>query len=253
MSKTRWLLPLTSSSNQSMQVDAENQPKRSKPEPWPERNLTPDISSLSFADHIRILHPIYSLRPIEELSEHKIYGVILSIQEVNQARELRVSIASQPRALLAFMHGLLDITSQQLWMWQMIDQEPNWDKFVHFLVRRSHTIDPAELPRQAPVMHQPRAIMQLPREPSPVPSTSGASSVEQCLKCRGHQHPLIRCPQFRAMSVGDRLWFVGEYELCENCLNLHHPTSKCPKGPCPKCGHKHNSLLMCPPGASSGK
>lgn len=158
-----------------------------------EVDQVPDISTLSFSDHIRVLHPIYSLRPIGQLAEHKILEIIISIQEVNiRARELGVSIASQHRALLAFMHGLLDITSQQLWMWQAIEREPNWDDFVHFLVRRSHTIDPAELPRRASTI-EPRAAVRQPsrgpsRDQSPVPSTSRASSIDQCVKCKGHRH-----------------------------------------------------------------
>lgn len=220
----------------------------------------PDISTLSFSDHIRILHPIFSLRPIGQLSESKIMEIILSIQEVNhRARELQVSITNQYRALLTFMHGLLDITSQQLWMWQLMDREPNWDDFIHFLVRRAHTIDPAELPRRSSAVQQPpennppqRATIRPSRNSSPAPGTSRSPSVEKCVKCNNQQHALIRCPAFLALSLDERNWFVGESNLCDNCFSRHHKTKKCFRGKCPKCGFKHNSLLGCPTGATGG-
>lgn len=240
---------------QPMQVDKKEEPKKKLSE-----NL-PDISTLSFTDHIRVLHPVFSLRPIDQLSENKIMEIILSIQEVNhRARELHVSITSQHRALLTFMHGLLDITSQQLWMWQLLDREPNWDNFVHFLVRRAHTIDPAELPRRSSAVQPPssgnpqfqRAVMAPPsRDPSPAAGPSRSPSGEKCPKCN-NQHQLIRCPEFLALSIDERNWFVGEQNLCDNCFSRHHKTKKCIRGKCPKCRFKHNSLLGCPSGATGG-
>lgn len=239
----------------------------------------PDISSLAFADHVRVLNPIFALPPMSSVDEASINEIILSIMEVSErATELNVSVQSQHRTLMAFVHGLLDITTQQLWNWRMMDTEPSWNDLVCFLTRRAKTIDPMEKRRS--LMQEPgyaRASTSYARpgtsyssavasagqgavgtsygatgtipkiKPSDNQGAGGSQPKVQkmhCPQCKG-DHALIRCQKFRAMSFNERQRAVRNDLMCQNCLVLSHSTHQCPKGPCKKCGVKHNSLLGC--------
>lgn len=55
--------------------------------------VLPDISSLSFADHVRVLNRIFALLPMSSVGKLSINEIIVSIQEVNErAAELNVPV-----------------------------------------------------------------------------------------------------------------------------------------------------------------
>lgn len=57
--------------------------------------VLPDISSLSFADHVWVLNQIFALPPMSSVDETSINEIIVSIMEVNErAEELNVSVQS---------------------------------------------------------------------------------------------------------------------------------------------------------------
>lgn len=64
-----------------------------------------------------------------------------------------------------------------------------------------------------------------------------------CYLCN-NRHFLYYCREFLKMRTGNRLAFIRDHRLCENCFNFRHPTSKCPKPPrCLYCKVKHHSEL----------
>lgn len=72
-----------------------------------------------------------------------------------------------------------------------------------------------------------------------------SATQRSCIMCRG-DHRLLWCPQFKGMRPADRLKYVTEKRLCENCLLGNHITSECRKpSVCsvPGCGLKHTKFV----------
>ncbi|XP_038131095.1 uncharacterized protein LOC119776626 [Cyprinodon tularosa] len=67
----------------------------------------------------------------------------------------------------------------------------------------------------------------------------------RCLKCSEH-HFLNQCPSFRSLTVPERLSFVKEKNLCQNCFMMGHSAQICTRNwvcNVPGCGQKHNKWL----------
>lgn len=66
--------------------------------------------------------------------------------------------------------------------------------------------------------------------------------VYACIIC-SQNHKIYDCPNFKRMTVDERLTEATKYKLCLNCLRQGHPTHECRLGPCRECKKRHNSLL----------
>lgn len=146
---------------------------------------------LSYADHMRILDPVYSLRPIEHIDEHAINEIIVCINEtMTRAVELDVMMPLEVhRCILSYIQGLLDLTSQSMLAWRFTDGEASLDELVDFLQVRAERIFPAERSSSS-------------RRDSPVPSAPKKVK-KVCPMCKGN-HNLIRCPQLLSVPMNDR-------------------------------------------------
>ncbi|XP_065359110.1 uncharacterized protein LOC135953245 [Calliphora vicina] len=64
-----------------------------------------------------------------------------------------------------------------------------------------------------------------------------------CKMCN-EEHGLRICPQFRKLSVQERVDFVFKNQCCNNCLSVSHIKTSCKsKNTCLNCGKKHHTLL----------
>ena len=59
-------------------------------------------------------------------------------------------------------------------------------------------------------------------------NASEDSIIQKCILCT-QQHWLSRCKAFREKSTQERLKFVREKGLCDNCLQVGHMAKSCPK------------------------
>lgn len=66
--------------------------------------------------------------------------------------------------------------------------------------------------------------------------------IRSCVMCNGN-HALYACVKFLNLPIQDRLNFVRDKNLCNNCLREGHSLNECLFGPCKQCQQKHNSLL----------
>lgn len=198
---------------------------------------------LTYEDHMRILDPVYSLRPIEYVDEQILHEVIVCITEtMSRAQELQAIVPMEvPRSIIAYVHGLLDVTSQAMIAWRFNEAEPTLDLLIDFLQSRTNHILPIE---RAPPAGRAESVAgpSVAKRPKKQP---------MCPLCKG-AHPLIRCTQFRAEPMGNRRRMVAQLNLCENCLYSNHAVATCGHGSCKKCGTKHNSMLLCPPSGAEG-
>ena len=66
-----------------------------------------------------------------------------------------------------------------------------------------------------------------------------------CYKCK-QEHPIFKCPEFKALKVPERWNFVREKKLCVGCLRHTHSISACPtmrKCNIDGCTKAHNRFL----------
>ncbi|KAL7830355.1 hypothetical protein SRHO_G00314820 [Serrasalmus rhombeus] len=81
------------------------------------------------------------------------------------------------------------------------------------------------------------------QESKSTPTKRTANS--KCLKC-SEPHFLNQCPAFRSLTVPERLMFVHEKHLCQNCFMMGHRAEVCTRNwvcNVPGCGQKHNKWL----------
>lgn len=65
-----------------------------------------------------------------------------------------------------------------------------------------------------------------------------------CRCCQGTQHSLKLCPKFLDMHPAQRLNYITNSKLCQNCFAYSHTTQNCKSsGKCLVCGQRHNTLL----------
>lgn len=179
---------------------------------------------LPYRDHQRLMQPIYSVRPMENVNEQGINHMINAITEVNErAAQLGYSIEPDVRSIIGHLHSQLDPTSQTLWLWQLEAEEPSLDCFIHFLTKRARTMVPTE-------------------------KSAGGNSAKKkkvrCVRCEA-DHYLHKCAPFKALTLRAKWDTVRQAKLCANCFMASHKVEACPVGPCKRCNEKHNSL-MCP-------
>lgn len=110
--------------------------------------------------------------------------------------------------------------------------------------------------RPAPIRHPKPVTFGTLAGPSPqLPKPTDASKLKlRCPLC-DNNHWLSRCEQFRKRSVEDRIKFVLDKKLCNNCLSPGHFANNCPKEKFCKvegCTTKHSSFLHLKPTRTSG-
>ncbi|XP_036342045.1 uncharacterized protein LOC118751347 [Rhagoletis pomonella] len=139
-------------------------------------------------------------------------------------------------------------TTLSLWEQSLSSRRdlPSWSQMDDFLtsryevVERLNRLHPSQN-KQKPVPHQNAAqnrsfnrtqtfVTEPKREPT-------------CSYCKS-PHPIRVCPQFKRISVPNRVQFANQTKLCKNCLGNTHSTNECPsKWSCTHCQQRHHSLL----------
>ena len=72
---------------------------------------------------------------------------------------------------------------------------------------------------------------------------SHATQGRRCLSCSGY-HTLDDCPEFKKLSLEDRLHFVRTSNLCFGCFRRGHMSKACRnRMTCKKCGKQHPTTL----------
>lgn len=199
---------------------------------------------MNYRDFVQLIKPIFSFEGIRNASARSFGMLIDRIKEVRErARELSYSLENDERALVVFIHGILDETSQEIWSWEVIERvnmNPTLDEMICFLnkrMQRMHQSIPNK-PREQEDWDAPSTsygISNPPKKPKKGPS---------CNKCNKIGHNLCQCKEFRAFSIPAKANFVRERQLCINCFSNFHHVDACPEGPCIRCAPiKHNSLL----------
>lgn len=210
----------------------------------------PNMNSLAYIDHVRVLDPVFSLRPMANVTERGLNEIIVCITEtMERAQSLSVSIQHDViRTIVAYVQGLMDVTSQSLWLWKLDGEEPTLEDLIGFLTKRAKRILPAE---RATSAFFPNAATAQPSTSSASASSANAQPKSKkakpaCLRCGEQSHFLHGCPTWKKETMQSRDEFVQQNRLCLNCFSPTHTVEQCSRTfLCKTCQTKHNSLLSC--------
>lgn len=74
--------------------------------------------------------------------------------------------------------------------------------------------------------------------------TKSSKPIYKCSHCNLTGHSIVRCHKFLSLPMDDRLKFVRDCNLCNNCLREGHSQDSCPiSDKCRHCQGPHHSLL----------
>lgn len=244
--------------------------------PTPKAKVQSELENApAFHEFSQFMEPLFSLSEIAQVDEEALHAVIKVLVSTAERMQKRgFSLIEFTPMIIALVQRQLDITSQSMWHWYQKGKPLTLDLFMEFLTERVKNILPKELPFLAnPFSRPPSSCGSDGQQAGPsnaggtgaIPKTRilagrndhaffhGEDSASEgrkekramkCPRCEAN-HPLHRCAQFSALTWRARLETVKQAKLCNNCFSNAHKTKDCKKGPCKKCGVKHNSLL-CP-------
>lgn len=209
----------------------------------PEQKKSPPFSVYS-----KIMEPLFSLKPIGQVTERALDGILTVITNAGtMANNLGYTIEHDSAIIISCVQRNLDTTSQGIWLWELKDREPTLNEFVEFLAQLTKRIpaitSQAQFPStsRAAVGH---ADSNASRSSANGQEKSAKKAKVVCPRCEG-SHLLHRCEQFRTLTLSAKVETVRRAKVCANCFAPSHYTEDCIVGACKRCGAKHNSLL-CP-------
>lgn len=209
----------------------------------PEQKKSPPFSVYS-----KIMEPLFSLKPIGQVTERALDGILTVIANAGtMANNLGYTIEHDSAIIISCVQRNLDTTSQGIWLWQLNDREPTLNEFVEFLAQLTKRIPAITSQAQFPSTSRAavgRADSNASRSSANGQEKSAKKAKVVCPRCEG-SHLLHRCEQFRTLTLSAKVETVRRAKVCANCFAPSHYTGDCIVGACKRCGAKHNSLL-CP-------
>lgn len=222
------------------------------PSSWGDSAPTPQ-APFTFQQLVPIFKPIFTLKPFINISEAAFHHMYSTIRIVKSQMEGQGGLSQREvSVIMIFLLGLLDITSLAIWSWQTEGQDPNLEEFLQFLKRRARRIHNSELGWSI-AASQPSTSRGLSEANSGSLPADGVarkkkgSTTEKvtCYWCKSAQHLIHQCSAFKLLGPEVAEAYVRSQAICLNCFSISHASDRCSKGPCKKCGSKHNSILRC--------
>ncbi|XP_062713939.1 uncharacterized protein LOC134290759 [Aedes albopictus] len=140
----------------------------------------------------------------------------------------------------------LDPTTRKQWERTLNHGDlPDLDDTLLFLKDQCRVLERCEVDNPSSAKSLPGKSAQSNAKPAivKVHSATPDASNESCSFC-GMSHFSYQCPEFRKLSVLERVSKVKESRSCFNCLRRGHNSVDCSsKNRCSKCGKRHHSLL----------
>lgn len=171
-------------------------------------------------------------------------GLIRMVNAANQLirvlPNLGVDVTTWDKWIIFNLKAKLDKGTLHKWMDQVkLRQNIKLQELLEFLEVEAAECLPTEAERTRP--HEMSKNSQK-RFRKMKPATTMVVTVAKCKLCNG-DHPIYRCPTFKALPVADRIKKAKAAKLCIRCLQEHLHPADCEFGACPTCTKDHNSLL----------
>lgn len=171
-------------------------------------------------------------------------GLIRMVNAANQLirvlPNLGVDVTTWDKWIIFNLKAKLDKGTLHKWMDQVkLRQNIKLQELLEFLEVEAAECLPTEAERTRPYEISKNSQKRFRKMK---PATTMVVTVAKCKQCNG-DHPIYRCPTFKALPVADRIKKVKAAKLCIRCLQEHQHPADCKFGACPTCTKDHNSLL----------
>lgn len=172
-------------------------------------------------------------------------GLIKMVNAVNQLTRvlpnLGVDVSSWDKWLIFNLKARLDKITLRKWMDQVkLRQDVKLSELLEFIECQAAECLPSEAEKTRP--HPYESNKKFKKNKMKHATSMVVTTAAKCKQCGG-DHPIYRCPTFKALSVPDRIKKIKASKLCIRCLQDHQHPADCKFGACPTCAKDHNSLL----------
>lgn len=182
------------------------------------------------------------------LTQAHAIGLIKMVNAANQLirvlPNLGVDVSTWDKWIIFNLKARLDRSTLHKWMDQVkLRQNVKLQELLEFLEIEAAECLPTEAEKTRPTMSK-ESFKNSRRSPRKFRHATAmvVTAAQKCGQCNG-EHPLYRCPTFKALPVADRIKKVKALKLCIRCLQMHQHPADCKFGACPTCTKDHNSLL----------
>ncbi|HBK83937.1 MAG TPA: hypothetical protein DDZ41_10155 [Flavobacterium sp.] len=210
-----------------------------------------DKRNFIIEEHIR---SIFNIKPIDEPTSQNLLSLLDEFNShLRSLKNLGRPTDYWDDLIIYLIISKLDFNSKTKWR----DAAPNtalptFNDISKFIINRSHSLEV----QSADISFAPKwnkNIDHSQKFKQSNPSRHNSRSIFNntfhvnrftCIHCKKDGHTIMRCHQFLALPVNDRIQTVKTLKSCENCLNPSHSLANCPNQTlCRYCQQKHHSLL----------
>ncbi|XP_072934806.1 uncharacterized protein [Epargyreus clarus] len=140
--------------------------------------------------------------------------------------------------IINIMTSKLDNVTKRQWEENRntLTDSPSLSHFIKFLSNRAdllETLEEGQVPKNKLDSQKPKSF---------VIATGKSVKAISCPLCK-QSHFLFACPDFRKLTVDERVNKVNAFNVCINCLRPGHKSFSCRLSNCKYCKLKHNTLL----------
>lgn len=128
---------------------------------------------------------------------------------------------------------------------------PNIDEFITFIEKECVQLEAADLTLTPSKLryNTPKGNIHTVHKQTRTPQTTvktalfTSSTIYTCVFCSSLDHYIYKCEKFAQLSPEERLKFIKNNSLCNNCLHNHNVRNCKSKRNCNTCNRRHHTLL----------
>lgn len=156
-------------------------------------------------------------------------------------RTYNIAVISWDPILVYWVSSKLPDETLTAWENSLDDhkQMPSWDQLDEFISKRLNMIESiSDMRKPVSQSHGPHKAQNFHTQ-SPKPDTS----YRPCRICR-QNHALRACPKFKHWPLNEKVKFINNNQICENCLSYAHRSQNCQSDKlCQVCQQRHHTIL----------
>ncbi|XP_039453257.1 uncharacterized protein LOC120432183 [Culex pipiens pallens] len=206
------------------------------------------VSSNKYLNKKRHVNALLHFPRAEKLTASGIHEVIDCFDRCTKILDQLGEVSSGWGVLLTqLLVSKMDDASQKSWEEAALKlADPTFGDVIQFLENQTRVLEAIAVDQQPEVQRSSPVTSGKPaKKPFPKLVVNAATDAgpQKCPVCKG-SHQASYCPDFKRLSVEQRIKTIYEQKLCKNCLRVGHRMWTCPiAARCSTCGGRHHSLI----------
>lgn len=198
----------------------------------------------------QLVKNLFNLKKIERESKSALRELLdVTQRNIQSLKALEQPVEYWDVLLIYMISSKLDNKTQKAWQSEHSTATlPTFQQLLDFLYARCTMLDNLEIVHTAQPSFQKSKSYAKPKS-STQSRLTFVSRIENCSVCK-ENHPVYACPQFKQMSISDRVAHIKQTRVCYNCFRKHN-VKECMASSCKHCQGRHNTLLHLPSSQSN--